>query len=1042
MKKVTMSRATKEFIPSNIYYPEYDNKGTDSNIPDGELSKEDREYVVQRFRKDQQENVAYARPAILRYNMEVEFNGIIACSPHFVGIFIKKSLTAEPKLSVIFHIFDISSLRIRKKHKVLLFCRLPQLNKKNPIVNCRIICSTAIVFAQILRRNYLISTCAFDQNRLCDFATALPDEFPPFQHFLSPSQQYQHTYYAFCSRLEIYYNHEIAEFYHDRIKYEDGVFDFGLLAHELEEQHLIPAILALYYVPYVHGIIVHKRNMPYIARRIAPLFSKSKGLRFVHLVRCGIDSGIDDIGREMAKNPKVPISYFNFSHNSLTSDGLEPLFQALKNHREPIFYFNIGRCNVTNLRTLFEAIDQNDAFQDIKYLYFNGNYSSTEDCDIFCSHLEKIYRNNQRIITSLGIGGDTNGIVHILQTLERYPQPIVELSFEGTRMHRESSEALLHYVKQATTLKILDLSYTMMDPGLIKDIVYELSKYERIKDISIKLNGNNLNREKLMIVATGFLYSDLNVWTSISLADNNLSAIELDFLISFLWRMPNLREIDISDNFERSMQGIGPIIRKININNFPNLRKFRFRGSPRGGGPAQQLYDVLDNLSQYSELEVLDLSDNNLGELGFQKIHKIITNNRNLKTLYIDGNAPASLPAINYVLKQIYDTESVDFCVFPIFDAMSAARHSPSQEEYFRSKTIVKKMRQQCSREINKHRYDHGLPSMVPFEAVKELGDVVDEIKVAMHKLLTRIEKAVHCGVCKDMGVTLPYLAQGEPIENGGRKEIVDIGQELLKYQTENLKIRIYEEGESKVDDFELPDPDFLHPKPVAQPAPESSSSSSSSPVVEEEEEEEAHEIKSDSDSGSGLNIDDIPGPKSSRDSKPKKSHHHKHKKHDDSDDEEEKPKKSDGEKKPKKSESDDKKPKRSDVNNDDKKPKKSESDDRKPRKSDVKNDDKKSRKSDVNGDGKKPKRSDVDGEKPKSPKKSKKGEEKSKTPKKSDEKPRKSDVDGEKPKSPKPRDDEVVVGADLQNDPRRGLARKPRRPPTRSSNASDSDEV
>ncbi|EAX91711.1 Leucine Rich Repeat family protein [Trichomonas vaginalis G3] len=852
-----MSGRNQEFLPSSIYYPELDKRGDSLNIPDGELSKKDRDYIVGRFRKDQQPYISYARPATLRYNMGDEFNGIIACSPHFVGIFIKKDPTSEPKKSVIFHIFDISSLRIRRKHKILLFCRLPELDKDHPIVNCRVICSTALMFAQILRRNYLISTCAFDPTRLCDFATSLPDEFPTFYHHLSPSQQYQHTYYAFCSRLTVDYNHEIAEFYHDRIKYEDGVFDFGLLPPELTEEQIIPAILALYYVPYVHGLIVHKRNMPYIARRLAPLISKSKGMRFIHLVQCGIDSGVGEIGNELKKNPRIPLSYYNFSYNNLSGgDGLEPLFQAFKVIRHSVFYLSIGRCNVNNLRTLFEAIANNEVFLDLKYLYFNGNYSPEADCEIFCQHLENLNNKGIHIIKSLGIDGDTKGIVRILQTLEKFPQPIEELSFEGTRMQHDSSEALLHYVKQATTLRILDLSYTLMDPRLISMIVYELSKYERIRDISIKLNGNELNREKLMIVATGFLYSDLNVWTSVSLADNNLTTIELDFLISFLWRMPNLEELDISDNFSRSMADIGPVISKINKDYFKKLKKLRLRGSPRNGGPAHLLYTVLDNLTAYDDLEVLDLSNNNLGELGFQKLSKVIQCNKNLKTLYIDGNAPVSLELENYVLKEIYATESIDFCVFPIYDAMQAARHSQNQEEYFKNRTIVKKMRQQCSREINKHRYAHGLPSKVSFEAVKELGDLVDEIKTSMQKLLKNVEKAVHCGVCKDMGVTLPYLAEKEPIENGGRKEIHEIGNNI-KYQTENLKIRIYEEGESHIDDFYLSDPDFLNP---------------------EKKKKKPKQDKSDefnSDSGSGLNLDQIPGDDVNA-AMPPQGHHHK----------------------------------------------------------------------------------------------------------------------------------------------------------------------
>ena len=210
-------------IASSIFYPKFGEVEHESFIPDEELTDSDRKTIVSSFPKEQQKYIHYAKPAILRYNMEVEFNGIIACTPHFIGIFRRDPSTKKATKSVVFHIFEVLSMRVRKATKILIFCRLPELKRSNPIVNCRIICATALKFAQIVRRNYMISTVVFNPNELCDFRVTNPSDFPEFKHDLSPSQQYQLTYYAFSTRMKVKYNHEIADIIHHLLALLTGV---------------------------------------------------------------------------------------------------------------------------------------------------------------------------------------------------------------------------------------------------------------------------------------------------------------------------------------------------------------------------------------------------------------------------------------------------------------------------------------------------------------------------------------------------------------------------------------------------------------------------------------------------------------------------------------------------------------------------------------------------------------------------------------------------------------------------------------------------
>ena len=330
--------------PSDIFYPnpkkEKHHKLIDDIIED-EIPEDQKLFIESKFPEDQRATIISER-AMIRLNKGDPVQGIVSISNHFVYLFfVEDKITFQ----AYFHMFEMNNYRV-KPHKLFIFARPSKMKDIYPIINLHIISKEPQIdhLAHVLRRNYLLSTYVFSER--CDFRVGSKERFlkksedsfvkqyPALYINLSISQQYQFTYSAFCSYMNIPYYHEIVLYYHDRIRSFDGIFDYTLLPDDFNEDKkyqniLLSSVFALQYVTTARAVICHHRKLPYIAKCLGVLLKQSGNIssfRFIHLVDCGISQGINDIGSALIQHQQ-PIEYFNFSINNLRR--IDTFFEAL-----------------------------------------------------------------------------------------------------------------------------------------------------------------------------------------------------------------------------------------------------------------------------------------------------------------------------------------------------------------------------------------------------------------------------------------------------------------------------------------------------------------------------------------------------------------------------------------------------------------------------------------------------------------------------------------------------------------------------------------
>ena len=629
-----MEEELRPQLPLPAFFPdlshEYDHRQS-AAPPDDPLSDEEIKLMMAKFPEIQRrpEDLMFCTRAILRFNKKKEFQGIVALTIHFIGFF-----HIDPYGDMVCdncaHLFDICSIRVKSQTKVLIFCRVKDTEGLEDVVNSRIISNSAIKLTQILYRNYMLSTVHDSSNR-ADIRSFNHDYFPEFDNGFSASQAYQMTYYAFCSRLGVKYNHEVTRFYHEHIRKLDGVFDFTMLPYELihpnaDIKDLLPAIYAMMYVPYVQALICHRHRIPFISGAVSRIVYKSNYLQMVHLSDCLIDSkGMDAIGRglcnniheyrqkciskdEKYKNYKnqfpvpIPVRYWNFEDNTGITEA-DSFFEGLKKTSADLIYLSFSNCRINDMRNFFISLIQNVHLYNIKYLFFNGNNVDYETMKLFVQHLNNIANHmetmkkmsNSNLSPASSSRSSHNNTKTERSLYDRDGKPVNQVSYYKhlgvagddralktlfkTLQRREFPIELLSLAGTQITRHNVDIDVPSAGASYVIKYV-QSSPYLKVLDLS----SPRIDCEDIQLIMRAF-YNNKHLdrvhikLNNINLSGNNLISIAKGFLYTDLekWEILEFANTGLTEfelDFLVSIFWRMPNLTELNLNfNFPSCTK-------------------------------------------------------------------------------------------------------------------------------------------------------------------------------------------------------------------------------------------------------------------------------------------------------------------------------------------------------------------------------------------------------------------------------------------------------------------------------------
>lgn len=484
------------------------------------LSDSEKTSIISGF-PSYENQVLFLASGNMNYKKDTYKYGLIVLTPHFITVYFQQSPGLKFQTLCFFHILTLQ--------KIITESDLLGLEAEKE----KVYMTTKDVFdfTHVLYMAFSLSTFIAEGGQKVQFIVEDDALYPMLPLPLSPSQLFQYRFAALSTFNGLPYNHEITKYFHSLILRNDPFFRLN----RVPQNYVYSVLDTLIDIPIFKGIICKDYEMPSIFEGISPFLETYPDIRYIVLSNCKANSGLQNFTDALSTNESINLTHLDISSNDFPN--LKPLIQILPKFSE-LRYLNVGNCslNKTNCETLLSAIQS----FDLDFLGIASAEFSEKSVKLFKALVKK-----SQNLTSLDISQIApEYLAPLLQSLNY--SNVKELSLSKCKF---SPEAISSLRKIAPKFVSLDLSDCIFSPIDISFILTALGT-ESEEPVTIKLNRNNLSKDKLLPIIRGFLLSDLEKWSSIELNETKITPLELDTLQALFLRMPNLRSLSFVGCFK------------------------------------------------------------------------------------------------------------------------------------------------------------------------------------------------------------------------------------------------------------------------------------------------------------------------------------------------------------------------------------------------------------------------------------------------------------------------------------------------------------
>ena len=307
----------------------------------------------------------------------------------------------------------------------------------------------------------------------------------------------------------------------------------------------------------------------------------------------------------------------DLSCNHLSSEGFVKIFECLKSiHYLRKLNVSCNQINFTAASSIAAVLSHNRKLEELD---LGNSYMQTASIIIifkslrYASNLKKVCINNNMI---------TDKAEYYIAVVLSHNLKLEELDISCNYLQAASIIRIFHSIKHISALTKLNIAHNIVGDKAMEYILDALSCSDRLKEINLShVNVKN---------AVTFNKLKVKNLKKFNCSNNNISEQSVNEILAFLSCCINLQDLDLSNTNLQSTGGVN----KLNELSIFNLTKFRISGN---GVTVHAADNIAVLLSKNDELGELDLSCNNLQELGIRNILDSI-NILNLCSLNISNN--------------------------------------------------------------------------------------------------------------------------------------------------------------------------------------------------------------------------------------------------------------------------------------------------------------------------------------------------------------------------------------------------------------------
>lgn len=694
-------------------------------------------------------------------------DGVIALSEHFITL-AKKGFMGNLSRVDDINILEITKFTVPSRDYLRFHMEDRELSIKSAE-------KALLRFALCLYRNYQCITSYLPEQLKFNFKAKLEDDFPEFDARLSPGQQFQFLYNAYCVYDNIPYNHYITQWVNFTSITMSGVFDLSRIPYHTVENsfastvNLNPAFDALTYFPYMFGVVMRNVGRTDLFHVVSTLMENSDKIKIFVAEGNNIVEGADVLASSIANNPKLPLEYLDISDNPIAD--MVPMAEAMRSLKGKLFYLDFSNTSMSDkaMTALVESFKSNKNLWGIRYLNLGGNTCSTSVAKAYADFFYGIKQNNINVLKSLNLGCMKGGVSDVLKSLLKNQPTLEKLSLHGSKLDSSAVDDLMYFVSKSDRLNTLDVGGCGIKPEQIATLIRTISR--RDPGFNLNISETKIGGKKLTPITEAFNQCSDYGWGTLTFDSCNLDANDIIKIIDSLGGCRELFGLSFNNILTHKMKNIEECLEKLFT--IPDLKLLSIRGgSNKLGTLLAQYIKILPR----TKLEIFDPSFNNFGEEGLDAIGDVLESSKTLQKVYIDGSGTTDAIAIVRVLDILKQCNNITIMPFPfddIYNIMKKVSKSKSKQLY----QMLSDKQFEAQGAIQRNQSACGIKTeLTEIEYNPELNDLVERIIEEVQKKIGAAKPYQHSAINKIFKLPFPHMndvdenveIQEVPLENDG----------------------------------------------------------------------------------------------------------------------------------------------------------------------------------------------------------------------------------------------------------------------------------
>ena len=566
-----------------------------------DLTPKERSSVLSAF-PEYEDEVQFTFRGKCKYQNQLQENGMVAVSAHYVGVFGQRSSGYAFTKTGFFHILTMKTLEVRDNKSLFI----ETTSGRSLFVE-----GDTLELSRIIYRNYSFATLLIPQTLKVKIASKR--DLPELKVPLSVSQMFQFTFAALCTQFEQKYDHAIVQYVHSLVTSSSAVVEMN----RIPTPYHAPMLMSLVNLPGVLGISASDIDCPNVMKEIVGFVEKARGLRYLRVDNCNCVNGLAELGKAIEENARsLQLETLIVANNEFKDVGV--FLESIKHLKSTLKTFSVSCIGFREDETdvFMDILTSNSAFRSLNRLGSGGISFSNGQLQALAKYLKE-----NKHIRRLDLSGSSNfaGVLKAMKGTTVTELWVTRCDFDDT--------CVAQLLEVAPNLTFCDLSGSNLKCNEICDILSLLGRNQLSSPVSVKMNELDFSGVNILPIIRGFLLSDLGKWKSIEMCDTQIKSTELETLQALFLRMPRLSELSLDSNFgEEDVDAVRLLLE------LPELRYLSLASS--------KLSALCPHLAKVKRLKYLNLADNGLND---EAVATVLSNDYEVLCL-ADNNVHNAIP--------------------------------------------------------------------------------------------------------------------------------------------------------------------------------------------------------------------------------------------------------------------------------------------------------------------------------------------------------------------------------------------------------------